>query len=131
MDRRRRKSKLSPERVKLLDRLLVAAAVGWVVAVTVALWMPPPPVVIPNLWLDKATHFAMFAGVGGLWRWVSPRTWTVTAFAVFLGALTEVGQGWWPWGRYPDVMDFAADAVGALAGVGVAAWIPVPWRRAA
>lgn len=96
--------------------------------VTVALWMPPPPVTIPSVWADKVTHFGMFAVVGGLWRWVSPRTWAVAAGAVLLGAVTEVGQGWWPWGRHPDLMDFLFDALGVLAGVGVGAWVAAPWR---
>lgn len=108
---------------------MLGAAVVWTAAVVVALWMPPPPVVIPNIWLDKVTHLTMFAGVGGLWRWVSPRTWTVLVAAVLLGALTEVGQGWSPWGRYPDVADFVFDALGAAVGVGVAAWVSPPWRR--
>ena len=112
------------------------AALGWTATVLVGLWMPPPPVIIPNVWLDKVTHAGMFAGVGGLWQWVATRTntqprqsWAVLGGSVALGALTEVGQGVLPWGRTADPADLAFDALGAVIGVVAGVYIRPPWRE--
>lgn len=125
----RGKGQLNPDRGAWLERLLVIAAIVWSTAVAAMLWMPPPPVVIPSIWLDKATHLILFTGLGGAWRWVTPNHWRVLLFSVAFAALTEVGQGWLPWPRQPDVVDFGFDVVGAVLGVAFASRVGPPWRR--
>jgi VanZ family protein len=75
--------------------------------------------------LDKAVHFITFAVLGWLlgsglgrpvWAWV---------LAATFGAFDELHQSRVP-GREADLLDWVADASGALAGV-VVAWRP-PWR---
>jgi len=104
----------------LLGRLLWVAAIGWTLAVVVALWMPPPPVVIPNWWADKVTHLVMFIGVGGLWGVTTGKWSWVVVGGIALGALTEVGQEWWPWERHGDWVDFGFDSLGVLIGTAAA-----------
>ena len=73
---------------------------------------------------DKIGHFAMFAGFGFLWSWVSPRSFRQTVPIVVVAGLlfavgTEIYQGLLPFGRDPS----AADAAANLAGLGAGIWL--------
>lgn len=80
--------------------------------------------------LDKLAHFGMYgilgfllgfgwarSGVGG--RWVAV---VLIAGALALGAADERRQGRLA-GRSQDRMDWVADAIGAVTGFGIAAWL--------
>ena len=86
--------------------------------------------------LDKAGHFTMYAVLGLLaWRAAAadaaPRlrvaAATLGAIGVF-AAVDEWHQGFVP-GRMPDAADWAADMVGAVAGIGAIAFFTL--RRSA
>lgn len=98
-------------------------AIGWTVVVFTLLWMP---VEGPQLywWADEATHFALFAGFGGGWRWVyQERPGRVIAAGLLVAAVTEGGQGLLPWPRTPAVDDLVLDVLGLLIGTAAARWI--------
>jgi VanZ family protein len=69
--------------------------------------------------LDKFVHFALFyvlawlwlSAPGGNWKWI-----TVAAGGTLYAAFTEIYQGWLPWERTPDPLDFLANVAGLLAG---------------
>lgn len=77
--------------------------------------------------IDKLVHVVLYGVLGFLVTraaWERPRAWQPVA-AAFLGvlvwaALDEWHQSWIP-GRSSDLLDLAADALGALAGTAVAA----------
>jgi VanZ family protein len=89
----------------------------------------PLPVDVPG-WVptDKVAHSLIFgvlawliARPGSVSRGVVLRAWLL---ATLWGALDEWHQSWVP-GRFSDVRDAAADAVGAA--LGLAAWST--WKR--
>lgn len=69
--------------------------------------------------LDKVVHFGLFfvlawlwlRAPGGIWKWIA-----VAAGGIFYAAFTEIYQGWLPWERTPDLLDFVANVAGLLAG---------------
>lgn len=70
--------------------------------------------------LDKVVHFGLFFVLA--WLWTRSSVWKGTAAAALFGgtvyaAFTEIYQGWLPWERTPDPLDFLANVVGLLAGV--------------
>ena len=82
-----------------------------------------------KIW-DKLLHVAAYmvlATVGALAFQGPNQWWRVLFTLVSMGILLEVGQGLVP-GRYPEVADGLADALGAAIGVAsfhwVKAWLP-------
>ena len=80
----------------------------------------------PFLHADKLGHVLGFAGMGFTFirsRFARVRPWHVLAFALALGALTELFQRFVP-GRTSKVSDIVIDVVAACAGVWLAhaAW---------
>lgn len=70
--------------------------------------------------LDKWIHAGMFLVLAVLWLAVPTfsRRWpTVLLAGVAYGAFTEIYQGWLPWDRTPDSLDFLANCVGLATGV--------------
>ena len=67
---------------------------------------------------DKVLHFAAYAGLGGLLAYGGARMGALPLIAIgsLYGASDEVHQGFVP-GRTPDLMDWVADTLGAIAGV--------------
>jgi len=83
---------------------------------------------------DKAAHFILFFVLTLLWlaatyRGSMGRAWSVLALILAFSGVSEVYQSWLPFERSADVVDAAADAVGALAGFLL--WFPfrIPLRR--
>lgn len=97
-----------------------------VAPVVLALLFSPAPEIPSNLPInDKVVHAVMFAAlaVSLRWAWVGVRP-TVVGLLVF-GVVSEVVQAVLPIGRSGSVADFAADALGVLAGVALASRLPV------
>lgn len=102
-------------------------ALGWTLLILIACSIPGPAVPSTSLLeLDKLAHFVLFAGFGWLWLWAYPdRTLVVLGAGLLYAAGTEVYQGLLPLDRYPEVLDFVANAFGLSAAVGVHRF----WRR--
>jgi VanZ family protein len=97
---------------------------GWALAcVIVALsLMPQPPQAPPGLTWDKLQHFLAYGALTGWFALLcaNPRSlWIHGMGFVLLGALIEPLQGWLTTTRSPDVWDAAANALGALFGLGL------------
>lgn len=69
---------------------------------------------------DKVLHFAAYAGLGGLLAYGAAGTalgpLPLIAAGSLYGASDEVHQSFVP-GRTPDLLDWVADTLGAIAGV--------------
>ncbi len=76
---------------------------------------------------DKAQHLATFAVLAILGRAARIAPVPLGLGLVGYGAVTEVLQAVLPIGRYGDVRDLAADAVGVLLGL-LAAALVARWR---
>lgn len=100
----------------------------WTMLILVALSLPGSS--LPNASLlvyDKAAHFILFFVLTLLWlaatyRGSMGRAWGVLALILVFSGVSEVYQSWLPFERSADVIDAAADAVGALAGFLL--WLP-------
>jgi VanZ family protein len=101
---------------------------GWVAWVPAAVWAAflfymssrqTLPVDL-DLGLDKVAHFAAYFVLGALLSFGTERLHLSPKLAVLLGfsygIFDEIHQSLVP-GRYPSVADWAADALGTLAGV--------------
>lgn len=91
--------------------------VGYVLALVVGSLLPVDLPAAPEHG-DKVMHFLAYCVLVFLW----PRAWTGTALTMFslgagLGLALEIGQGILPTGRFMDLWDALANALGA--GVGV------------
>ena len=100
------------------------AAVGWTLFLFLLCLIPGnelPTVDIP--FVDKWVHFILFAVFSFLWLMAFPglkwqRLLFVFACSVLTGWLVEELQGLLVFlGRFKDVMDIVADAVGGMLGV--------------
>lgn len=82
-----------------------------------------PKVDVPLM--DKWVHFTFFGGFTFFWLCSKPNIKTgwllsILAIAVSFGCTIEVVQGLLPaLGRASEVMDAAADSIGALLGIGL------------
>lgn len=112
-------------------------AVGWALAVLWAafiFWQSGTPDAGGMLDLlppgsDKVAHGGAFLVLAGLLTLATGRPVLAAALAILYGATDEVHQAFVP-GRYPDLLDLLADAVGAVVG----AWLvgyPLGQRRSA
>ncbi len=94
-----------------------AVAVIWAAAIAVFSLLPSNLAVASGMW-DKVDHVIAFAILAGLARLSGPaianiRIWLL---ATCYGGLIELGQMLSP-GRYADVMDGLANALGACLGL--------------
>lgn len=100
----------------------------WTMLILVALSLPGSS--LPDASLldyDKAAHFILFFVLTLLWlaatyRGNMGRAWGVLALILAFSGISEVYQSWLPFQRSADVVDAAADALGALAGF--LTWFP-------
>ena len=94
-----------------------AAAVIWAMAVGFFSLLPSSHAVTSGLW-DKLDHVIAFAVLAGLFRiaWQALAGGQVWLVATVYGGLIELGQMMSP-GRYADVMDGLANALGACLGL--------------
>ncbi|MDE2995592.1 MAG: VanZ family protein [Bacteroidota bacterium] len=101
----------------------------WTLAILVGLTLPGSQ--LPDSFLleyDKIIHGLLFFVLTLLWLAAFSRAKWGSALAVFtvilaFSVLSELYQAWLPFGRHADFLDSAADAFGALIGLGV--WIPL------
>jgi VanZ family protein len=74
----------------------------------------------PFTYFDKVGHFVVFAVLGWAWLTVLGRGVRqyiiVLAGGIVFGALTELYQTVLPWERSADVVDWAFDSAGLIAG---------------
>ncbi|MEM6294368.1 MAG: VanZ family protein [Myxococcota bacterium] len=89
----------------------------------VAVWGPPPTraPLFPNE--DKVSHLLGFAGLAGAWWCAFGRKPWAAALGLVFAVVTEVGQGYLPYPRSPEVGDAVADAVGVALGLVVTPWL--------
>ncbi|MFA5550030.1 MAG: VanZ family protein [Trueperaceae bacterium] len=71
---------------------------------------------------DKIGHASAYAVLGGLLTLATGRPWLAVLLATLFGISDEIHQYFVP-GRHADVLDVAADAVGALIGALVVAFL--------
>lgn len=95
----------------------------WAILVLLSSSLPMPPIVAP-VGADKGVHGVLYFGLGflsgrALLLGKNARVWHLLVLVLGLlafGALDEVHQRWIP-GRTADRADWAADAVGSIAGI--------------
>lgn len=114
-----------------LRPLRLVAAVAWAASVWMLSSMSDPPgtdlVAFP--FQDKVAHLGLFFVQAGLLRFAGLRAPWAVAIAVSLGAVDELHQAFVP-DRSPDLVDLAADAVGAALGAAAVGWSARRARRA-
>lgn len=93
------------------------AAVGCVVALVVLSWLPKEMEARTGM-PGQIEHVVAYLGTGALlgWGWARLRTHRLAAGLIALAAILEIGQIWIP-GRTSQLVDLAASAAGALAGL--------------
>ena len=84
-------------------------AIVWTLGILAACTIPGSDLPKINIVsFDKAAHFVVFAGFGWLWMWAlreTPRrTWRVLAFGLAYAVLTEIYQGFLPFGLLAAVL---------------------------
>lgn len=109
----------------LLGDLWPALAIAALIFVLSSLPLQAPQAA-PD-WSDSAAHVALFGALCAALRWAwLRRGWALAvlgpaALTVCYGVLDEAHQAFVP-GRSPDWRDVAADGLGALVALGLAAW---------
>ena len=87
---------------------------------------PHPPNLGSLVGWDKHEHFTAYFGLASMATMMlgsrSKLVWAILGIILFSGAL-EILQGYT--GRDPDIMDFTANSIGALGGLGVAGFLAV------
>ena len=81
---------------------------------------PNPPDLGSVLGWDKAQHFIAYFGLAGMATMVfgfGPRLIQAIIAIILFSGILEILQGFT--GRDPDILDFAANSVGALSGFGI------------
>ncbi len=120
------------------QRTALVAAIGWSLLL-LGLGSLPGAVLAagPRVW-DKLAHALAYGALGALAALALRRrlrglllVLAAAGWATAVGALDEWHQQWVP-RRSPDLLDLAADAVGAVIAAGAVALYPVltRWRRA-
>jgi VanZ family protein len=119
-----------------------AMAWCWTALILVLCWLPKAwlpiseeqgPRGAPPLNLDKAVHFALFAGFSILWARAVSRPGLGGPTVVFVAglavaAISEAGQEWSYIGRDATVADGLADVLGVVSGLAIFALLPKPVR---
>lgn len=85
----------------------------------IALWGPSLPTESSVPESDKLVHLLGFGGLAFVWRYARLSTLATLGIVLLMGGVTELGQAYLPWPRVPDVLDFLANTVGGVLGVGV------------
>lgn len=104
----------------------------WTLLIVVGLTLPGSRLPDSSLLeFDKLIHGGLFLVLTILWLAALSRASFGPAFAVLtiilaFSVLSELYQGWLPFGRHADFLDSAADAVGAVLGFLV--WVPLRQR---
>lgn len=107
------------ERSRLLWVWLSIGFIGCAVLLYSCL-MPSPPNPEGLPWFDKLEHFLAFAILGTWFAGLLPRRYAGVLIALAAFALAiELMQGLVAY-RNGDILDFVADSLGILAGIGVA-----------
>jgi VanZ family protein len=126
-----REGKLIPVNRKIIQRLPAPVIAGGIWFLSSQSTLPQPKGI---LGFDKVQHLIAYltlAAAAGLW--VSPAMWRARRFlAIFLvtlaaalyGAVDEIHQSFTP-GRDCNLWDWIADALGALLGAALIAWISI------
>lgn len=113
--------------MRLLSPRLLALI--WTACIVVGLTLPGSAMPSTRLWeFDKLIHAGLFFVLTLLWlpaltRGRLDRGLAVLAVILAFSVLTELYQGMLPFGRQADMLDAAADSVGAA--VGFLLWLPV------
>ncbi|AEF42279.1 hypothetical protein AS9A_3841 [Hoyosella subflava DQS3-9A1] len=87
------------------------------VVVCVMLFGPAPDTPSPIPHLDKAVHFVLFAALALTSCFAQIRALPTLLWVSTFAVLSELLQGALPGNRTADVLDVAADIVGAVAGL--------------
>ncbi len=104
-------------------------AVLWTMLIMVGLTLPGSQLPQSSLLeFDKLIHGGLFLVLTLLWLVaiskgeVGPGVAVLTIILAF-SVLSELYQGWLPFGRHADFLDSAADAAGAV--IGFVVWLPL------
>lgn len=104
-------------------------ALIWTACIVVGLTLPGSAMPSNRLWeFDKIIHAGLFFVLTLLWlsaltRGRLDRGLAVLAVILAFSVLTELYQGMLPFGRQADMLDAAADSVGAA--IGFVLWVPL------
>lgn len=104
-------------------------ALIWTACIVVGLTLPGSAMPSTRLWeFDKLIHAGLFFVLILLWlpaltRGRLDRGLGVLAVILAFSVLTELYQGMLPFGRQADMLDAAADSVGAA--IGFVLWVPL------
>lgn len=107
----------APRLLRFLPALAWVALTWWLSSQT----SPPGAGLLDLPFADKIGHAGLFAVQAGLLRLAGLSWGHAVLFATALGALDELHQAFVP-DRRPDLLDLAADAVGASIGAAVVGW---------
>jgi hypothetical protein len=100
--------------------------VGWALCIGLSLMHPPDLGIDMPDDSDKLGHFLAYGMLAAwaVWLFRGTRAQAVSALGlVSLGIALEFAQGAWTVDRMMDWNDGVADAVGVLAGLGLARWL--------
>lgn len=78
---------------------------------------------VPEINLDKLVHLAVFGFLFLLFVWAGNQPWVVALGCIAFGIATEIWQHYVAIGRYGDLYDAIADALGVLLAWVVWTWI--------
>lgn len=107
-------------------------ALVWTACIVVGLTLPGSAMPISGLFeFDKLIHLGLFLVLALLWLPALSggridRGMAILAVILAFSVVSEIYQGILPFGRQADMLDAAADSVGAVAGFVI--WLPLRAR---
>ncbi|MDA0874280.1 MAG: VanZ family protein [Bacteroidetes bacterium] len=107
-------------------------ALVWTLCIVVGLTLPGSALPSARLFeFDKLIHAGLFLVLALLWlsafsRGRVDKGLAILAIILAFSVFTELYQGWLPFGRRADMLDAAADSVGAT--IGFIVWLPLRRR---
>ena len=113
-----------------LRRLWCAMGFGIALVITYSCLAPPDALPEPRLW-DKSIHLLAFGALGFWFGSIVVRRdlpWLALTLVAF-GGLIELAQGAMQLGRHAELLDLAADSLGALLGLALALTPLGRWPR--
>lgn len=112
------------QRTLLSPALFHWAAIGWTIIMAVGCFWPSQGLPDPSTYNDKYLHILIFLAFGAAWRAAGWPIGRVLLAGLLYGGFIEIVQALVPAiHRDGDWLDFAADTVGVVIGVGIGQFV--------